>query len=62
VKLPIAHKKIYGSLARYYYFVGDMPQARRFLKKAGLSLKTLAYFFSSYAGSHLVKKYFHIYD
>jgi len=61
-EVVIAHKKIYGSLARYYYFVGNMPQARRFLKRSEFSLKTLAYFLSSYAGSSLVKKYFHIYD
>ena len=58
----IAHRKIFGTMARYYYFIGEMGKARFYLKKSGLSWKTIAYFLTSFAGSGLVRKYFHIYD
>jgi len=61
-EVSISHHRIYGSMARYYYFVGNMAMARQYLKRSGLTLKTIAYYITTYMGSKLVKKYFHIYD
>ncbi len=54
-------QKTHGTLARYYYVTGQMKKARRYFLKAGLDLKTLLYFVTTFGGSGLVKKYFKVF-
>jgi glycosyltransferase involved in cell wall biosynthesis len=60
-EVSIAYKKIHGSRARYYYLLGNMKKARRYFLKSQWSLKTLAYFLTSFAGSDFVKKKFNVF-
>lgn len=57
----IAYKKIHGSRARYYYLTGNMKKARFYFLKSQRNFKTLLYYITSFAGSKLVKKYFHVF-
>lgn len=50
-----------GSRARYYYLVGEMRKARRYLLKAMPGLKELLYYLTSFFGSTWVKKRFVIF-
>jgi hypothetical protein len=56
-----AYKRIHGTRARYYYLRGDMKEARFFFRRSGCSIKTLAYYITSYIGSGYVKKRHHIF-
>jgi hypothetical protein len=58
-KLAVA--RLHGSRARYFYLIGDMKQARQFLRKAPFDLKTVLYFVTSYVGGNWVKKNFNIF-
>jgi glycosyltransferase involved in cell wall biosynthesis len=60
-EVKIAHKKIHGSRARYYYIVGDMKKARYFFLKSSLNLKTFAYYVTTFVGSKYVKKKFNVF-
>ena len=57
----LAIKRLHGSRARYLYLIGDMKQARQFLRKAPFDLKTVLYFVTSYVGANWVKKNFNIF-
>lgn len=57
----LATRRLHGSRARYFYLIGDMKQARQFLRKAPLDLKTVLYFVTSYVGANWVKKNFNIF-
>ena len=57
----LAVRRLHGSRARYFYLIGDMKQARQFLRKAPLDLKTVLYFVTSYVGANWVKKNFNIF-
>lgn len=59
VKLGI--ERLNGSIARYYYLMGNMKQARHYFKKSKLEIKTLLYYLTSYCGSGFVKKYFQVF-
>jgi glycosyltransferase involved in cell wall biosynthesis len=56
-----AYKRIQGSMARYFYLVGKMAKARYHFIRSGLSMKTMLYLLTSYAGSGFVKKHFNIF-
>ena len=56
-----AYKRINGSLARYYYFIGEMSRARFYFKYSGISLKTIMYYLTTFAGSKYVKKRFNVF-
>jgi hypothetical protein len=58
-KLAVA--RLHGSRGRYFYLIGDMKQARQFLRKAPFDLKTVLYFVTSYVGGNWVKKNFNIF-
>ena len=60
-EVKIAHKKIHGSRARYYYIVGDMKKARYYFLKSSLNLKTFAYYVTTFVGSKYVKKKFNVF-
>ena len=57
----ISHKKIHGSMARYYYLVNNMKSARSFFLKSELNFKTLIYYLTTYAGSDYLKKKFNVF-
>ncbi len=61
-EVEISHKRIYGTLARYYYYIGKMPLARRYLKRSGFTIKNVLYYLTSYFGAEWVRKNVHIYD
>lgn len=54
-------RRLDGSFARYCYLVGDMPEARRYLRRAGLTAKHALYYATSYAGADLVRRYFNVF-
>lgn len=56
-----AYKRIHGTRARYYYLTGDMKKARFFFRRSDWTIKTLAYYITSYMGSGYVKKRHHIF-
>jgi len=60
-EVKIAWHRIHGSLARYYYLMGDMEKARFYFRLSGLSWKTIAYYLTTFAGSGYVKKKFNIF-
>lgn len=54
-------KRVTGTLARYYYTVGKMPEARRYLRRAGLSPKHLLYWLTTWVGSSWVNRRFRVF-
>lgn len=60
-EVKIGHKRIHGSLARYYYLIDKMSKARYYFLRSGFSLKMLAYFCTTFIGSKFVKKKFNVF-
>lgn len=56
-----AEKRINGSMGRYYYLVGNMKLARKYLLKSAVEIKTILYLITTFVGSKFVKKYFKIF-
>jgi len=56
-----AEKRINGSLGRYYYLIGNMKLARKYLVKSTIELKTILYLITTFVGSKIVKRYFKIF-
>ena len=54
-------KKINGSRARYYYLLQNMQLARQFFLKSRPDIKTMGYLLTSYTGSSLVRRTFHVF-
>ena len=54
-------KKINGSIGRYYYLIGNMKLARKYLFKSTFELKTILYIITTFVGSKIVKRYFKIF-
>lgn len=57
----ISRKRIHGSMARYYYLMGNMKKARFYFLKSPWNLKTIMYYLTSYAGSKFVKRMFNVF-
>lgn len=57
----IATRKIYGTMARYYYFVGNMNKARFYFLRSGISPKNIAYYLTTYVGSRWVRRSFTVF-
>ncbi|OFY67505.1 MAG: hypothetical protein A3H98_13835 [Bacteroidetes bacterium RIFCSPLOWO2_02_FULL_36_8] len=55
------YRKIHGSMARYYYLIGNMKQARFYFLRSDWNLKTLLYYITTFVGSDFVKKKFKIF-
>ncbi|NND95361.1 MAG: glycosyltransferase family 2 protein [Flavobacteriales bacterium] len=53
--------KIHGSRARYYYFIGEMRNARMYFRRSELSWKNVLYYLTTFVGSSFVKKHFNIF-
>jgi glycosyltransferase involved in cell wall biosynthesis len=60
-EVKTAWHKIHGSLARYHYLMGDMKKARFYFRRSEFSIKTIAYYLTTFAGSGYVKKKFNIF-
>ena len=56
-----SEKRINGSMGRYYYLIGDMKLARKYLLKSTIELKTILYLITTFVGSKIVKRYFKIF-
>jgi glycosyltransferase involved in cell wall biosynthesis len=54
-------KRLHGSLARYYYLVGNVVQARELLRQADLSATNIAYYLTTYFGHNYVRRNFRIF-
>ena len=60
-EVKIAYKRIHGSMARYYYVMGKMKEARSFFLKSELNWKTLAYCLTTFFGAKWVVKKFNVF-
>ena len=60
-EVKCAEKRINGSLGRYYYLIGNMKLARKYLLKSTIEIKTILYLITTFVGSKFVKKYFKIF-
>ncbi len=54
-------KRINGSIARYYYLTNQMSKARTYFFKSPITLKTILYLLTSFAGAKIVKRYFNVF-
>lgn len=54
-------KRINGSMARYYYVMGNMKKSRYYFIHSEIDVKTILYYLTSYAGSGMVKKHFNVF-
>lgn len=59
--VALAYLKLHGSRARYFYLIGDMKKARTYFCRSQLSVKTMLYYLTTFAGSGLVKKHFNVF-
>lgn len=60
-EVAIARKRINGTLARYFYVIGEMAAARQYFKQSIWNLKTFLYYCTTYFGDDIVKKYFRVF-
>jgi len=54
-------KRINGSMGRYYYLMGNMKLARKYLFKSTFELKTILYIITTFVGSKIIKRFFKIF-
>ena len=54
-------KRINGSMGRYYYLMGNMKNARKYLLKSGLSIVSILYLITTFVGHKFVRKHFNIF-
>lgn len=57
-EVALAAKRINGTMARYYYLIGEMKTARIYLKKSLLNFKTILYYLTSFYGNKFIKRKF----
>lgn len=60
-QVKISKKRINGSMGRYYYLMGDMKNARKYLMKSTFNLISILYLVTSFVGNKFVRKYFNIF-
>lgn len=56
-----SYKRIHGTLARYYYVIGNMKKSRFYFLKSEFTLKTILYYLTSFVGHSYVKKKFNVF-
>lgn len=54
-------KRLHGSMARYYYLIGKLPECRTYLLKANLTLINALYWLTSFWGRSFVVKRFKVF-
>lgn len=57
----LGKQRSYGTLARYFYVMGNMKMARQYFLKADKNWKTALYYLTTYVGSSFVKKKFKVF-
>lgn len=57
-EVAIAIKRINGTMARYYYFIGEMKNARKYFIKSSFNFITILYYLTTFYGSKFVKRKF----
>ena len=60
-EVKCAEKRINGSMGRYYYLIGNMKLARKYLLKSTIEIKTILFLITTFVGSIFVKRYFKIF-
>ena len=60
-QVKISKKRINGSMGRYYYLMGEMKNARKYLMKSTFNLISILYLVTSFVGNKFVRKYFNIF-
>jgi glycosyltransferase involved in cell wall biosynthesis len=60
-EVRIAYKRIHGTRARYYYLKGNMKKARYYFLRSEISLKTIIFYLTTFAGSKIVIKKFNVF-
>lgn len=60
-EVKTAIRKIHGTMARYYYRIKNMKNARFYFLRSSVNLKTFAYYVSTYGGSDFVRKNFNVF-
>jgi glycosyltransferase involved in cell wall biosynthesis len=56
-----SYRKIYGSRARHYYLINQMPKARFYFLKSQRNLKTILFFITTFIGYAYVRRKFHFF-
>lgn len=54
-------KRVNGTMARYFFIMGNMKMARYYFLKDTFSIKTVLYYLSTYVGHNLVKRRFKVF-
>ncbi|MDA9663557.1 glycosyltransferase family 2 protein [bacterium] len=57
----ISKKRINGSIARYYYLIGNMKNARKYFLKSKINLVCVLYLITTFVGHKFVRKHFNIF-
>ena len=60
-QVNISIKRINGSMGRYYYLIGDMKNARKYLMKSTINLISILYLITTFVGHKFVRKHFNIF-
>ena len=60
-EVRISEKRINGSMGRYYYLMGDMKEARKYLLRSGLNFINILYLITTFVGHKFVRKHFNIF-
>lgn len=60
-QVKISIKRINGSMGRYYYLIGDMQNARKYLMKSTINSISILYLITTFVGHKFVRKHFNIF-
>lgn len=60
-QVKISKKRINGSMGRYYYLIGDMKNARKYLMKSTVNFISILYLITTFVGHKFVRKHFNIF-
>jgi glycosyltransferase involved in cell wall biosynthesis len=60
-QVKISKKRINGSMGRYYYLIGDVKNARKYLMKSTVNLISILYLITTFVGHKFVRKHFNIF-
>lgn len=59
--VKVSYRRIHGSMARYFYVMGNMKKARSLFLKSGYNWKTFAYCLTSFFGAKWVVRKFNVF-
>lgn len=58
----LGSKRVNGTMARYYYYIGEMKEARSYFEKSSCSIKTLLFYLTTFYGHRFIKRKFPIFS